>query len=118
MKLQQTYSIPGRKSELSIESKLLIYKTILKLIWTYGITLWGTASNSNIEILQTYQNKVLQATVNAPWYTSNKTIHADLRYQQLEEKLQNSASNTAIKQQHTQTNFQPHFLKKKKSLED
>jgi hypothetical protein len=68
MKFQQMYKILGRKSELSIENKLLIYKTILKHIWTYGIPLWGTASNSNIEILQRYQNKVLRAIVNAQWF--------------------------------------------------
>jgi vesicle coat complex subunit len=33
-------------------------KTILTPIWTYGLPLWGTASNSNIEILQRNQNKV------------------------------------------------------------
>jgi hypothetical protein len=32
-------------------NKLLIYKAILKPIWTYRIQLWGTASTSNIEIL-------------------------------------------------------------------
>jgi hypothetical protein len=37
-------------------------------IWTYGITLWGRDSNSNIEILQRSQNKVLRALANAPWY--------------------------------------------------
>ena len=41
--------------KLSLENKLLIYKTILKPIWTYGIPLWGTASNSNIEIQQRFQ---------------------------------------------------------------
>jgi hypothetical protein len=35
--------ILGRKSELSLGNKLLLYKTILKFIWTYGITLWDTA---------------------------------------------------------------------------
>jgi hypothetical protein len=44
LKFQIVYWILGRKSELSIENKLLIYKTILKSIWTYGITLWGTGS--------------------------------------------------------------------------
>ena len=68
MKFQQMYRILGRKSELSIENTLLIYKIILKPIWTYGIPLWGTASNSNIEILQRYQNKVLRAIVNSPWF--------------------------------------------------
>ena len=89
MKFQQTFWILGRKSELSIENKLMIYRTIVKPIWTYGIPLWGTASNSNIEILQRYQNKVLRAIVNIPWYISNKVKHADLRYQQLEKKLRN-----------------------------
>jgi hypothetical protein len=68
LKFQQIYWIQGRKSELGIENKLLIYKTILKPIWTCGRPLWGTASNSNIYILQIYQNKVLGATVNSPWY--------------------------------------------------
>jgi hypothetical protein len=66
MKLHRMYWIIGRKSELSLANKLLIYKTILKPIWTYGIPLWGTASNSNIEVLQRFQNKDLRSIVNAP----------------------------------------------------
>jgi hypothetical protein len=38
----------GRQSNLSTTNKLLLYKTILKPIWTYSIQLWGTASTSNI----------------------------------------------------------------------
>ncbi|PNF41330.1 hypothetical protein B7P43_G17039 [Cryptotermes secundus] len=68
----------GRKSELSTENKLLVYKTILKPIWTYGASLWGTASTSNIEMLQRFQNKVLRAIVNAPRYVPNRLLHADL----------------------------------------
>jgi hypothetical protein len=81
------YWILGRKSELSIENKLLICKTILKAIWTYGIPLWGTASNSNIEILQRHQSKVLRAIVNAPWYISNKVLHADFKVPTIEEEV-------------------------------
>jgi hypothetical protein len=46
------YWLLGRKSNLSTNNKLLIYKAILKPIWTYGIQLWGTTSNSNTEILE------------------------------------------------------------------
>jgi hypothetical protein len=81
------YWILGRKLELSIENRLLIYKTILKPIWTCGITLWGTASISNIEILQSYQNKVLRATVNAPWYISNKVLHTDFKVPTIREEI-------------------------------
>jgi len=73
------YWIIGRKSKLSLENKVLIYKSILKPIWTYGIPLWGTASNSNIEILQRFQNKVLGSIVNAPWYVPNTILYADLQ---------------------------------------
>jgi hypothetical protein len=86
------YWILGRKSELSIENKLLMYRTILKPIWTYGIPLWGTASNTNIEILQRYQNKVFRAAVNARWYMTNKVIHADLKVPRIIEEITNSAS--------------------------
>jgi hypothetical protein len=47
------------KSKLSTSNKLLIYKTILKPIWTYGIQLWGTVSTSNTEILERFQSKAL-----------------------------------------------------------
>jgi hypothetical protein len=76
-------------SELSTENKLLIYKTILKPIWTYGILLWSTASNSNTEILQRYQNKVLRAEVHAPWCISNKFIHTDLKVPTIREEITN-----------------------------
>jgi hypothetical protein len=50
------YWLLGRKSQLSLSNKLFLYKTILKPIWTYGIQLWGTASTSNIEILESFQD--------------------------------------------------------------
>jgi hypothetical protein len=57
------------------------------LIWTYSKTLWGTASNSNIEILQRYQNKVLRTVVNTPWYIPNKILHRDLKIPTIREGI-------------------------------
>jgi len=51
-------------------------KTIVKPIWVYGVQLW--VSNSNIKILQRFQNKYLRIIVNAPWYVINDTLHHDL----------------------------------------
>jgi hypothetical protein len=45
LSLTKMYWLLGRKSRLSTNNKLLIYKAILKPIWTYGIQLWGTTSN-------------------------------------------------------------------------
>jgi hypothetical protein len=67
-------------SKLSTTNKLLLYKTILKPIWTYGIQLWGTASTSNIEILERFQSKVLRIIVDAPWYVPNSLIRRDRHF--------------------------------------
>jgi hypothetical protein len=70
LSLTKMYWLLGRKSKLSINNKLLIYKVILKPIWTYGIQLWDTTSNLNIEILESFQSKVLRLILDAPWYVS------------------------------------------------
>jgi hypothetical protein len=45
------YWLLGHKSKLFTSNKLLIYKAIFKPVLTYGIQLWGTASTSEIEII-------------------------------------------------------------------
>jgi hypothetical protein len=77
--LTKMYWLLGHKSKLSTSNKLLTYKTILKPIWTYGIQLWGTASTSNIEILEHLQSKALHLLVDAPWYVSNMVIRKNLQ---------------------------------------
>jgi hypothetical protein len=73
------YWLLGRKSKLSIKNKLLIYKTILKPSWACGIQLWGTASTSNIEILERFQLKDLRMITDTPWYVPNMVIRKDLQ---------------------------------------
>jgi hypothetical protein len=34
--------------------------------------------DSNIQVIQRYQNKVLKCIVNAPWYIRNSDLHRDL----------------------------------------
>jgi hypothetical protein len=78
IKFRKMYWLLGRNSELSIHNKLLLYKQVLRPVWSYGIQLWGCASNSNIQVIQRYQNKVLKCIVNAPWYVRNSDLHRDL----------------------------------------
>ena len=67
--------------------RIMLYKATLKPIWTYGIQLWGTASNSNIEILQGFQSKALRSLTDAPWYVTNETIHRDLNLLTVQEEI-------------------------------
>jgi hypothetical protein len=81
------YWLLGRKSKLSTSNKCFIHKTILKPIWTYGIQLWGTASTSNIEILERFQSKALRMIVDAPWYVPNTVIRRDLQIPTVKEEI-------------------------------
>lgn len=69
---------PLLRSKISLNNKLLIYKQILRPAMTYGIQLWGTSKNSNLNKLQAFQSITLRVLSNAPWYVSNRTLHHDL----------------------------------------
>jgi hypothetical protein len=88
LSLTKMYWLLGRKSKLTINNKLLIYKVILKSIWTYGIQLWGTTSTSDIEILERFQSKVLRLIVDASWYVSNSVIRNDLQIPTVKEEIE------------------------------
>jgi hypothetical protein len=91
------YWLLGPKSKLSINNKLLIYKVILNLIWTYGIQLWGTTSSSNIEILERSQSKVLRLVADAPWYVSNSVIRNDLQIPTAKEEIRRFSSHYNVR---------------------
>jgi len=92
IKLSKMYWLICKKSALSIQNKLLLYKAILKPIWSYGIQLWGTASNSNLDILQRFQSKYLRIIVDAPWYVTNDIIQRDLNVATIREEIRNSST--------------------------
>jgi hypothetical protein len=65
----------GKKnSPLSLENQTLMYKTVLRPVWIYGIELWGCVNKSNTAIMQRCQSKLLRFITNAPWYVTNHTL--------------------------------------------
>jgi hypothetical protein len=64
--IKQLNWLLGRKSNLAIENKLLVYKTIIIPIWRHGLELWGSASKFNIPIIQRSQSKIPRMIVDAP----------------------------------------------------
>jgi hypothetical protein len=75
IKFRKMYWLLGRNSELSIHNKIILSKQVIRPVRSYGIQLWGWASDSNIQVIQRYQNKVLKSIVNAPWYIRNSDLH-------------------------------------------
>jgi hypothetical protein len=80
-----------------------MYKTVLKPIWTYRIQLWGTASTSNIEILERFQSKTLRMIVDAPWYVPNTVIRRDLQTPTVKEEIHRYSSQYMARLAHSQT---------------
>lgn len=65
---------------------------VIKPIWTYyGIQLWGNAANSNLEILQRFQPKVLRQITGAPWFVTNEILHCDLNIATVKEETKKTA---------------------------
>jgi hypothetical protein len=83
-----------------LDSKVLLYKTIIKPIWTYGIKLWGCASKSHIAMMQQSQSKILRMITNAPWYVSNQTIHVDLHVPFIKDVIQEKSKKHHDKLEH------------------
>jgi hypothetical protein len=65
---------------------------MFKPIWTYGIQLWGTASTSNIEILERFQSKALRMIADAPRYVPNTVIRKDLQIPKVKEVIRRYSS--------------------------
>lgn len=87
LRLTSMYWLMGRNSKLLLDNKLLLYNAILKPIWTYGAELWGSASKTNLKIIQRFQSKCLRLIADAPYYIRNETLHADFRINTVQQEI-------------------------------
>lgn len=69
------YSLLNRKSKLSNQHKLLIYKCIVRPVFMYGSPVWSNCANSHIKKVQIYQNKNLKTIFNLPWRYPTDELH-------------------------------------------
>jgi hypothetical protein len=60
-------------------------KTFNKLLWTCGKQFWGTASTSNIEILELFQSKASRKILDAPWLVPITVIRLHLQTSTIKE---------------------------------
>jgi hypothetical protein len=86
-KLRNLYWILNRKSPVNLATKRLVYNTVIKPTWTYGLVIWGVASNSNLQKLIRTENKALRTIVGAYRYERNCDIRRDLEIPSLEELI-------------------------------
>ncbi|GFU20551.1 RNA-directed DNA polymerase from mobile element jockey [Trichonephila clavipes] len=69
----------SRRSKLAIRHKVLLYKSIIRPVMSYGSQIWGSAGMCHLKKLHTLINSFLRQIVNAPWFVRNEVIYRDLK---------------------------------------
>lgn len=87
IKFRQLYWLLQKNSSLTLDNKLLIYNSVIKPVWTYGIQIWGTAKKTNIALIQRQQSKILRKITNSDWFITNQQIHRDLHVSTINEEI-------------------------------
>ena len=72
------YCLLNRKSPVSLDSKLRIYKACIRPILTYGCPVFANTAKCHMNKLQLFQNKLLGMILNFKWsdFKSVEEIHA------------------------------------------
>ncbi len=73
--LKAIYPLLGRKSSLSTDNKLTLYKVVILPKITYGSPVWSGTSVSNIAKLQLTQNKILKCIHGVPRRFPTSLLH-------------------------------------------
>lgn len=69
------YPLIGRRSNLSVENKFLIFKAIIRPILTYASPIWIHAAISHRKNLQILQNKCLKLVLKLHWRHPTLDLH-------------------------------------------
>lgn len=86
--LSKLYPLVNRRSKLTTDNKLTIYKTILRPIMTYACVSWNIISDTQCKRLQTTQNKMLRLLTNSSRYISIAELHRLSRTQMVREYIE------------------------------
>lgn len=88
--IHQYYWSLGKKFQVSIESKLVIYKQILNSVRLCDIQLWGCVTLSKCKH---FLNRVLRNIAHAPRYVQHSDdLHRDLEISTVEEEIKRVGS--------------------------
>jgi hypothetical protein len=86
LRLRMLKSLLVNNKHTNLNIKLLMYESLIKPIWTYGLQLWGNTKKSNLNRIQAFQNIALRKLTNSPPYVSNHTLHSDLNIKTVKEE--------------------------------
>ena len=83
----------GRRSTLNTKNKLTLYRAIVRPIMLYASPIWSNTCNTNINKLQTIQNRCLRMITKANSKDRNVDIHKKCNIKTIKEYMYNLTSN-------------------------
>lgn len=69
------YPLLNKKSKLSTDNKIIIFKSVIRPIMLYGCCVWGNAAHSHIKKLQVLQNRILKTIFKLPRLYRTQHLH-------------------------------------------
>jgi len=90
-KTYKLYPIINKKSALSIDCGLVVYKALILPTLTYACPIWNSAARTNFNKLEIVQNKFLRRIIKAPWFVSNNQIQHELDIPPIKEYINHLA---------------------------
>lgn len=85
--LNRLYPLINRRSKLSTDNKLTLYKTVLRPILTYACVSWNLISDTQCKRLQTTQNKLLRLLTNSSRYIRITDLHRQTNMQTIKDYI-------------------------------
>jgi hypothetical protein len=90
-------SLLNRRSELSIQNGVLLYKQLIRPMMEYACPVWRSAARSHVRKLQVIQSKCLRLATGASWYVRKRQIHLDLGVPMLADHIRALTASFEIK---------------------
>lgn len=88
---RKLYPLLSKKSSVSYENKLTIYKTILRPTFIYASPVWCNAAPTNLKKLQVLQNKYLRLILSESRYARIKDMHDQTNIMMVSEYIKQTA---------------------------
>lgn len=85
--IKTLYPLINRKSKLSVDTKLLMYKQIFRPVLTYAAPVWRHCARTHKKRLQVSQNKLLKMILNLPQSTETTFVHDTANIDLLDEYI-------------------------------
>uniref|UniRef100_A0A2M4CVF1 Putative reverse transcriptase-like protein n=1 Tax=Anopheles darlingi TaxID=43151 RepID=A0A2M4CVF1_ANODA len=95
--IRALYSFINRKSKLSTQNQILLYKAIVRPIITYAAPVWADCAKTHKYKLQVFQNTCLKRIFNLPPWHSTTDLHRRADIPKITSFISSLSSNFSLK---------------------